>query len=96
MEEVNKKNKIQYENLRNYDKQVQKVNVTENIFENDIKNSDKLIKLKLQNFKILNDIESVKSRFVSDQKFNFYLENLDNLINKNLNGTNLKNNKVII
>jgi hypothetical protein len=52
------------------------------------------MKLKLQHFKILKDIETMKSRYDSDKKLNFYLENLNNLIVKNQNMTNMKNKKM--
>ena len=96
IDDVKKKNDKLYENLRIFDKDLLKLNMTENIYETDLKNSEKLTKLDIQSFKIQNDIDSLKNRFISDQKFNFYLENLKNLIERNLNVTNYKNKKVII
>jgi len=93
IEEINKKQRKLYDNLRKYSKGVDKINVTESGYDNDQKINDKTIKLKLNHFKLLKDIETLNSRFVSDKKFNFYLENLGKMIEKNLNITNIKNKK---
>ncbi len=89
----NKNDKL-YKKLRKFDKDLLKVNITKNVYEKDILNSDKLAKINIQEFKISNDKDFLKNKFISDQKFNFYLDNLKNLIEKNLNQTNYKNKKV--
>ena len=94
IEDVKKKNDKLYDNLRKLDKDLLKLNVTENIWETDLKNSDEMTKLEIKNFNIQNNIDSLKNRFVSDEKFNFYFENLKSLIGKNLNVSNYKNKKV--
>jgi len=94
MDEISQKSKSLYQKLRKFDKEVNKFNVTDSVLENDLENVDKLTKLQLQSYKIENDMDSLNSRIISDQKFNFYLENLNNLINKNLNITNAKNKKL--
>ncbi len=89
----NKNDKL-YKKLRKFDKDLLNVNITKSIYEKDILNSDKLAKINIQEFKISNDKDFLKNKFISDQKFNFYLDNLKNLIEKNLNQTNYKNKKV--
>jgi hypothetical protein len=91
---VKNKNDKLYKKLRKFDKDLLKVNITKNVYEKDILNSDKLAKINIQEFKISNDKDFLKNKFISDQKFNFYLDNLKNLIEKNLNQTNYKNKKV--
>ena len=60
IEDVKKKNDKLYDNLRKLDKDLLKLNVTENIWETDLKNSDEMTKLEIKNFNIQNNIDSLK------------------------------------